>query len=280
MKKIFQKILKERFRITFFHDDFKPVFSLRFTVFTFILYIIGFATAIIIMTIYLIAKTSLKEYIPGYGTTEEKKQIMNILYKVDSLENILNNKNIYLHSILNAFNNKEDSSALKKKNSIKSNELNKNLTASENEKQIRQELSHAFLNSNNLINQNYDLPNFNFFPPTKGIFISKFNPSEGHYGIDIAGKNEDPVRSIFKGIVLYAGYTMTDGNFVIILHPNGFLSVYKHLSIILKSTGSPVTTNEIIGTMGNTGTESNGTHLHFELWNYETPQNPLDFMTI
>lgn len=90
--KFFQRILKERFRITFFHDDFKPVFSLRFTLFTLVLWLVGYATVIILVTTFIIAKTSLKEYIPGYGSFEEKKQIVQLFLKTDSLENVIHKR--------------------------------------------------------------------------------------------------------------------------------------------------------------------------------------------
>jgi murein DD-endopeptidase MepM/ murein hydrolase activator NlpD len=280
LKKFFYKIINERFRITFFHDDFKPVFSLRFTIFTFFLWIVGFATIIIFITTFIIAKTSLKEYIPGYGKFADRKIIIDLNKKMDSLQNVMITREIYIQAILKAIEGEKDSiqKPLKKNTIVPSNEK---LKPGDKELEVRKELEkelsknvfvrNSLNNDNNLYEQ--------FLPPAQGILIHSYNPKENHFGIDIAGKNETPVRSIYKGIIVYSGYSTNDGNFLIILHPNGFTSIYKHLSNILKNTGSYVNSNDIIGTMGNTGSESNGTHLHFELWYKQNPQNPVEFIS-
>lgn len=279
MKQFFQKIIKERFRITFFHDDFKPVFSLRFTLFTLILFITGFATLIIFITTFIIANTSLKEYIPGHSSSEEKYQLISLMYKMDSLQTAINNKNTYIQSVLNALQGKSDSVQLKKNISL-NNQTPAKLSASENELKLRDEIKSEFLNHNKLLTADEDVSGITFLPPTKGVITSQYNPSSNHYGIDLVGKNDEPVRSVFKGIVVFSGYSLADGNFIIISHPNGFTSIYKHLSMLFKQTGSPVHSNEIIGTMGNTGIESKGNHLHFELWYKDTPQNPLNYISM
>lgn len=277
----FHRLIKERFRITFFHDDFKPVFSLRFTLFSLILSLIGYATFIVIITTFIISKTSLKEYIPGYGTEDEKKQIIELYLKVDSLQTSIAEKNLYLNTILKILNGKDNKDTSMPHKNIPATNTYTNLKASKNEKEIRneieKELHHNIIMTSSSSN-NYSTNGFSFLPPTDGIVISEFNPSTGHFGIDISGKNYTPIRSIDKGLIIYSAYSVTDGNFIIILHPNELISVYKHLSIILKKTGEYVTANEIIGNMGNSGTESNGVHLHFELWYKNQPINPTEYI--
>ena len=274
----FRKFIKERFRITFFHDDFKPVFSLRFTLFSLILWIIGYATVIIIITTIIIAKTPLKEYIPGYGTDEEKKQLVQLTLLADSLQRVMHHKNIYLQSILKTLKGEKASIPPPPKSQSKKTDYQQ-LQASTREQKIRQEISKEQHPYKTVASPSYqEIPLFQFLPPAKGLLISPFNFSAGHYGIDIAGREGEPIRSIYKGIIIYAGYSLTDGNFVIILHPNGIISSYKHLSVLLKNTGDLVNTNELIGTMGNTGTESHGVHLHFELWFQQKPINPSEYV--
>lgn len=274
----FRKFIKERFRITFFHDDFKPVFSLRFTLFSLILWIIGYATVIIIITTIIIAKTPLKEYIPGYGTNDEKKQLVQLAMFADSLQTVIHQKNIYLQSVLKALKGEKDSiPPITKSQSAHPNY--QQLKASVREQEVRQEINKELHPYKTVASSSYqEIPFFQFLPPAKGLLTSSFNFSAGHYGIDIAGREGEPVRSIYKGIIIHAGYSLTDGNFITILHPNGIISSYKHLSTILKNTGNIVSTNELIGTMGNTGTESHGVHLHFELWFQQKPINPTEYM--
>ncbi len=280
LRNIANRFFKQKYRITFFHDDFKPVFSLRFSVFTFIFWLIGYATLVIILTIYIISKTSLKEYIPGHGGIEEKKMIFQLSEKVDSLEQAINIKSLYIQNILDVLKEKEKDSALysKSKENVSFKQEVHQLKSGTYEKATRDEIErelmsgYAYSLSNREINEN-----FNFILPVKGMIVSKFDPVKKHNGIDIAGKLYDPVRSIDKGIVIYSDYSFRYGNCIVILHHNNFISVYKHLSVRLKSEGDVVSSNDIIGTMGNTGTESTGVHLHFELWYNQNVLNPMDY---
>ena len=54
---------------------------------------------LIASTIVLIAFTSLREYIPGYASIELKKQTADLIFKVDSLENVLELNNRYLDNV-------------------------------------------------------------------------------------------------------------------------------------------------------------------------------------
>jgi len=97
-----------------------------------------------------------------------------------------------------------------------------------------------------------------------------------HHGIDISGTGwGSPIRSVRDGIVFEVNNHWTLGNFIIIEHPNGYYTLYAHLSRVEVAEGERVTRGQVIGRMGNTGrviprpTRENphrGTHLHFEVW--------------
>jgi murein DD-endopeptidase MepM/ murein hydrolase activator NlpD len=96
---------------------------------------------------------------------------------------------------------------------------------------------------------------------------------DGHNGIDFA-PSTTAIRPAASGIVVDAkidcqvgdyscggGY----GNHVVVDHGNGYFTRYAHLKEVYKSTGQPVTVNDTLGIMGNTG-NSTGIHLHFGLY--------------
>ena len=80
------------------------------------------------------------------------------------------------------------------------------------------------------------------------------------------------------GTVVYSGYTQKDGFILIVDHANGYLSVYKHNKTVLKKTGNRVQMNDPIAIAGNSGENSTGPHLHFELWYNQSAVNPEDYM--
>ncbi|OGU79927.1 MAG: hypothetical protein A2W11_08330 [Ignavibacteria bacterium RBG_16_35_7] len=117
--------------------------------------------------------------------------------------------------------------------------------------------------------------NDNFFArPINGFISREFNPEEGHYGIDIVAKTGTPIYSTASGYVMFSDYTVDDGYMIIIIHPNDYISVYKHCSSLLKHKREKIIQSEMIALSGNTGHKSHGPHLHFEIWKNGQPLNP------
>ena len=67
------------------------------------------------------------------------------------------------------------------------------------------------------------------------------------------------------GQVQKTGSTRVGGKYVRILHPNGVVTYYGHLSGILVAPGSRVLQGQMVGYMGRTGTSATGCHLHLEV---------------
>mgnify|MGYP001024965360 FL=1 len=55
------------------------------------------------------------------------------------------------------------------------------------------------------------------------------------------------------------------GNTIIINHPGGFVTVYAHNDSNLVVAGTTIKKGQIIARVGETG-NSQGPHLHFEIW--------------
>ncbi len=113
--------------------------------------------------------------------------------------------------------------------------------------------------------------------PLSGSVTRKFEPSNRHYGIDIAASEGSSVTAFADGIVLFSGFTINYGFVVIIQHSDGFVSVYKHCKNLAKQSGDFVTRGDVIGFVGDYGLVSSGPHLHFELWQDGLPLNPAEY---
>ncbi len=87
---------------------------------------------------------------------------------------------------------------------------------------------------------------------------------EEHPGIDIAVPVGSVVRAAGGGVVLQTGAHKAYGNFVLLEHPEGYQSMYGHLSRILAVQGMRARAGEVIALSGNTG-RSSAPHLHFEI---------------
>lgn len=114
-----------------------------------------------------------------------------------------------------------------------------------------------------------------YFSKPADSFISRgFDPAKGHMGIDFVIKTGTPVYATANGFVIFADYTTKDGYMIIIDHNNGYISVYKHCSVLLKRSRETVLQGETIALSGNTGEISTGPHLHFEIWKEGEPVDP------
>jgi murein DD-endopeptidase MepM/ murein hydrolase activator NlpD len=87
---------------------------------------------------------------------------------------------------------------------------------------------------------------------------------EAHPGIDIAVAIGSLVRASGGATVREAGEDPEYGYFVLLEHPEGYQSMYGHLSRTLVTPGVSVAAGEVIGLSGNTG-RSTAPHLHFEI---------------
>lgn len=148
-------------------------------------------------------------------------------------------------------------------------------SSGESEKELAQKVREDALNNGasdkKAININY------FGSPVLGV-VSQGYDKKMHPGIDVVTKPDEVVKSCMSGTVIYSGFTRKDGHIVIIDHSNGFLSVYKHNRTVLKNTGTAVKRGDPIAIVGNTGENSDGPHLHFELWFEQNPVNPAKYM--
>jgi murein DD-endopeptidase MepM/ murein hydrolase activator NlpD len=98
-----------------------------------------------------------------------------------------------------------------------------------------------------------------------------------HDGIDIANQVGTAVNSYADGTVTKTAWTDSYGNYIIIDHGGGLETYYIHLSGIEVSVGDNVSTGQLIGQMGKTGSAT-GSHLQFEVRLNGSPQNPWDYL--
>lgn len=97
-----------------------------------------------------------------------------------------------------------------------------------------------------------------------------------HNGVDMAAPSGSPILAAYDGEVIAASYSATMGNYMMIDHGDGLITIYMHASSLGVSEGQMVSRGQQIGCVGSTG-RSTGPHLHFSVrvngsyvspWNY------------
>lgn len=238
-----------------------------------------FMIALIGLTILLIAFTPLREYIPGYSSTALKRQATELTFKTDSLVRTLNYTNRYLENIRMVL-----------KGDIENNEINRDslfeqfkidpssvdLTPTREDSILRAEV--ALEDKYNLFERDTDKKSLVLFPPVTGTVSMEYDLDRKHYAVDIAAPKDTPVKAVANGTVIFSEWTADTGYVIILEHPDGLLSVYKHNGSLAKFQGTVVRGGEVIASVGNTGEFTTGPHLHFELWDQGNPVDPQNFI--
>ncbi|MCR4656294.1 MAG: peptidoglycan DD-metalloendopeptidase family protein [Lachnospiraceae bacterium] len=106
--------------------------------------------------------------------------------------------------------------------------------------------------------------------PTLGI--EKF-----HNGIDMAAPTGSRILAAYDGEVIAASYSSTMGNYIMIDHGDGLISLYMHASAVSVSKGQLVVRGQQIGKVGSTG-RSTGPHLHFGVRKDGSYVNPWNYL--
>ena len=113
--------------------------------------------------------------------------------------------------------------------------------------------------------------------PVDGYVTRGLQIENNHLGIDIAAKFQDKVFAPAYGKVLYTGEDDILGKTIIISHLGGFITVFGHNDTILVNSGQNVNKKEIISYVGETG-NSQGPHLHYEIWKNNQILDPREFV--
>ncbi|WP_298237212.1 M23 family metallopeptidase [uncultured Algibacter sp.] len=244
-------------------------------------FVFGFAGIIllIMITYFIIAFTSLREYIPGYSSTALKKQATALSYKTDSLQRVLALNERYYTSIKKVLQGDVSASNINKDSIIEATKLEASevdLKPIIEDSLLREKVDKE--DKYNLFESAISSTNFVLFPPVSGTISEPYNLKEKHYAVDIAVTKDTPIKATADGTVIFSEWTASTGNVIIIEHSYGLISAYKHNAALIKSQGDLVKAGEVIATAGNSGELSTGPHLHFELWNDGYPINPTNFI--
>lgn len=231
-------------------------------------------------TTLLIALTPLREYIPGYTSSNMRRQVVELNHLSDSLLTAIESKDRYLQNIKLIVDGKtpeEIEESISAENSAIEDVVFETISEdSVLRKQIEEEERFSLFASAN--NKAQSVDNILFFAPIKGVVTQSFNPKNQHLGVDIVAKENEAIKAALGGTVAFSSWTSETGYVIALLHDDNLFSIYKHNSVLLKKEGAKVSAGEAIAIIGNSGELSTGPHLHFELWHNNKPIDPEQYI--
>jgi len=238
----------------------------------------------LILAVYIVTSV-LNEWLdPRHAQMVANRQVVQLSMHIDSLERQVVAQSRFIDNVrtilsgeavdygeINAYSEEQ----------ISSNEVVFSEDLSPIDSQFRAEYEQKDLGLISVVSSsgNEDMRELFLFKPVEGIVTDEFDPKSDHYGLDIVSKDNEPIKSVADGTVIFSSWTLDGGYVIGIQHAGNLISVYKHNSEILKNVGNFVEGGDIIAIIGNTGELTSGPHLHLELWYKGNPVNPGDYIS-
>jgi len=286
--------LKNKFRLVIMNEDtFQEIASFKLTLFNFYLLGSSILVSVGFLALLFIAITPIKRYLPGYGLGSSSEEVLSLMRKVEEVENEMSAQRIYLNNVKRMLTGDVETVEdvpVPEKNLLNNlvNLEEKNLVVpSEEDNQLRKEVE--LENIGNLAKRSRyalkgkseDIPieGVFFVNPVKGEITSQFDLKKNHFGVDIVAPKNTAIKAALAGYVFLADWTLETGHTIGIQHTNNLITFYKHNAALLKKVGTFVKAGEAIAIIGNTGTKTEGPHLHFELWYKGIVMDPTDFIS-
>jgi len=234
-------------------------------------YIVLYSLIIFILGFYVISFLPLGEVLFPYSlrlsdSDKKKVELLNdkvifLAKEIESLKSV--NKRLKFAIMLG------DSTLLKRPKEVKVSDKNK-LPADGNILSVVMDLFGRF--------NFHQTKEILFIKPADGFISKHYDSARGHNGDDYVMKENSPVFASAGGYIVFADYTPNYGYSIIINHQENYVTKYLHCSTLLKKNGDIVRQGELIALSGNSGSESTGPHLHFEIWKDGKPINPSEVL--
>jgi murein DD-endopeptidase MepM/ murein hydrolase activator NlpD len=256
--------LQDVYRVDVLEEEtLRKVRSYKLTPLKMYLILLGVIVLISIIIISTIWFTPLRRVVPGYGEIKENREFVELTQQVDILKEELETQQTYTRGLMSMLTDGDKS------------QLISNQVAAPMPARI-DSVSKSTVKSNS---EARNLQQLVLLPPLRGSISAGYDLASGHLGIDILAPKDSPVVATSDGVVIQSDWTLETGNTIGIQHQGNLVTFYKHNAALLKKTGQMVRAGEAIAIIGNSGTLSDGPHLHFEMWYNGHPIDPSSVLT-
>lgn len=207
--------------------------------------------------------------------TTFRKEVLEITQRVEALQDSLVARDVQLNDLKTLVRTVPDTTFDVEERAALSGSMSQNRVAL-----LSGDLqAYEMLNRFEILNYSgYEESSTPALMPADGSISQRFSNQTGHLGVDIALPAGTPFLAMLDGVVFYADWTMNYGYVVLLQHENGIVSIYKHAQNLLKKQGDFVVKGDVLGSVGDRGLMSSGSHLHFEIWERGIPRDPLFYL--
>jgi murein DD-endopeptidase MepM/ murein hydrolase activator NlpD len=244
----------------------EEVFNLKLSRLTAFTYFCATLVVVFALMSMFIIYTPVKYFLPGFSDISVRSNLTQEVIKIDSLANHIRLQDMQIQAMKNIISGSVPIDSIPEQQEItpeKWEELASKKSAFE-QKFIEEYESGANYYPSIALEKTAAKPHLCSAPVLSGEILKSFNETQS--GIEIVVKTGQRVSAIGAGTIVFSSFTLDNAYLVAIQHDNGYISVYKNLSQLLKNAGENVAAGEVIAVVGST--------LIFEIWQNGKAINP------
>lgn len=274
-RKAFWHNFKFKYRLIIVNENtLEEVFGLHVSKLNGLSVLLAASTLIFLLAAAIIVFTPLRNYLPGYMDSRVRERIVDNSLRADSLLAALERQERYAANIRAILSGEISPDSIPSVDTIG---RTKDLTptprsAEETEFCNRYEEDERY--NLTAVSEERGMGGLVFYRPVRGIISRRFNPADGHFGIDVTDSPHESILADLDGTVVFAAYTAQWRHVLQIQHEQGFVSIYKLCGMPVCREGDKVRSGQAVALVGKANVENEKPHLHYELWYRGTPVNP------
>lgn len=279
-KSEFWKKVHFKYRLSAINENtLEEVWKIKTSIFSGAALFLVIAFLLITITSIIIITTPIRYYLPGYLDVEIREKAVKSAIKIDSLQQAVRFHEAYVNNLKGVLSGSLTIDSVAKIDSIFIAEDDPTLEKSEREREFTTKYAEEEKYTLGVFPSSAIPSGGLFYRPVRGVVTETFNAHKKNYKIVVKTAKAETVLSTLEGTIVYTGYDVDDLYTIQIQHKNGYISIYKGCSQVVKKVGDKVRTSEAIGVISDLGEENSGGYLTFELWNKGIPTNPETYIT-
>ncbi|MEG2728352.1 MAG: M23 family metallopeptidase [Mucinivorans sp.] len=243
----------------------------------FILASIAAVVVLFLVTLTVVAYTSILDLVPGYPGNRSRKMLISSIVKLDSLERevaLWENYTTDLQMILDG----RQVGAEGVKDSTKVGVKGTTVPISQYEEKLRAQMAPGPDGSNNNNRRRAAELTFEMITPVVGTIKTPFAPAKGIYGVMIHPAPNSVALAVMDGTVVLNTWSPEWGTVIAIQHAGGMMSIYKGLARSLRAVDQRIKAGQSVGVVERIS-EKNIPELYFELWSSGNPVDPENYIS-
>ena len=274
-KKAFWHNIRVKYKITIVNENtLEEVAGLRVSKLNGMSVLVCVLTILFAVAALIITFTPLRNYLPGYMNSEVRAQIVDNALRLDSMQSVLDEQNLYIMNIQDIFRGTVRADTIQSIDSLTLLRHDTLMERTRRETSFRQQYEEAEKYNVMNIGIHTAVEGMRFYRPLSGLIVTTFDPAQQHWGIDITATPGESIVATLDGTVLLSAYTAQHGYVVCIQHNQDLVSVYRNCGTLLKQEGTAVKAGEAIALTKAGEQNTHAGSLHFELWHRGRAINP------